>query len=108
MAYGTETVPHVDKIYGPGNIFVVLAKQKLYGVVAIDALPGPTETLLVADETADPDSGSGRSAGAGRARSDGLRHPADRFRESGRAGRGRAWRPTRAELERADDRRPIA
>ncbi|HEX3302318.1 MAG TPA: histidinol dehydrogenase, partial [Thermomicrobiales bacterium] len=54
MAYGTETVPHVDKIYGPGNIFVVLAKQKLYGVAAIDALPGPTETLIVADETADP------------------------------------------------------
>ena len=54
MAYGTESVPHVDKIYGPGNIFVVLAKQKLYGVAAIDALPGPTETLLVADETADP------------------------------------------------------
>jgi histidinol dehydrogenase len=54
MAYGTETVPHVDKIYGPGNIFVVLAKQKLYGVAAIDALPGPTETLLVADESADP------------------------------------------------------
>jgi histidinol dehydrogenase len=53
MAYGTETVPHVDKIYGPGNIFVVLAKQKLYGVAAIDALPGPTETLLVADESAD-------------------------------------------------------
>src|SRR5687767_2379157 len=54
MAYGTETVPHVDKIYGPGNVFVVLAKQKLFGVAAIDALPGPTETLLVADETANP------------------------------------------------------
>jgi histidinol dehydrogenase len=54
MAYGTETVPHVDKIYGPGNIFVVLAKQKLYGVAAIDALPGPTETMLVADDTANP------------------------------------------------------
>jgi histidinol dehydrogenase len=54
MAYGTETVPHVDKIYGPGNIFVVLAKQKLYGVAAIDALPGPTETLLIADDMADP------------------------------------------------------
>ena len=53
MAYGTETVPHVDKIYGPGNIFVVLAKQKLYGVAAIDALPGPTETLLIADKFAD-------------------------------------------------------
>jgi histidinol dehydrogenase len=54
MAYGTETVPHVDKILGPGNIFVVLAKQKVYGVVAIDSLPGPTETLLVADDSADP------------------------------------------------------
>ena len=53
MAYGTETVPHVDKIYGPGNIFVVVAKQKLYGVTAIDALPGPTETLLIADASAD-------------------------------------------------------
>lgn len=53
MAYGTETIPHVDKILGPGNIFVVLAKQRVYGSVAIDALPGPTETLLVADETAD-------------------------------------------------------
>jgi histidinol dehydrogenase len=55
MAYGTATVPHVDKIYGPGNIFVVLAKQKVYGSVAIDQLPGPTETLLVADDSADPE-----------------------------------------------------
>ncbi len=54
MAYGTDAVPHVDKIYGPGNIFVVLAKQRVYGTVAIDQLPGPTETLLVADESANP------------------------------------------------------
>jgi histidinol dehydrogenase len=54
MAYGTESVPRVDKILGPGNIFVVLAKRQVYGHVAIDGLPGPTETLLVADETADP------------------------------------------------------
>ena len=54
MAYGTETIPHVDKILGPGNIFVVLAKQRVYGVVDIDQLPGPTETLLVADESANP------------------------------------------------------
>ena len=54
MAYGTAAIPHVDKIYGPGNLFVVLAKQRVYGVVAIDQLPGPTETLVVADETADP------------------------------------------------------
>jgi histidinol dehydrogenase len=54
MAYGTETVPHVDKIFGPGNIFVVLAKQRVFGAVAIDQLPGPTETLIVADESANP------------------------------------------------------
>jgi histidinol dehydrogenase len=55
MAFGTESVPHVDKIYGPGNIFVVLAKQRVYGIVAIDQLPGPTETLIIADESADPE-----------------------------------------------------
>ncbi|MGH2616395.1 MAG: histidinol dehydrogenase [Thermomicrobiales bacterium] len=55
MAYGTESVPHVDKIFGPGNIFVVLAKRRVFGIVAIDQLPGPTETLLVADESADPE-----------------------------------------------------
>jgi histidinol dehydrogenase len=55
MAYGTESIPHVDKILGPGNIFVVLAKRRLYGVVDIDQLPGPTETLVVADGTADPE-----------------------------------------------------
>lgn len=54
LAYGTESVPHVDKIYGPGNIFVVLAKQRVFGTVAIDQLPGPTETLLVADAAANP------------------------------------------------------
>ncbi|MEX1158135.1 MAG: histidinol dehydrogenase [Thermomicrobiales bacterium] len=53
MAFGTTSVPKVDKILGPGNIFVVLAKRQVYGDVAIDALPGPTETLLIADETAD-------------------------------------------------------
>lgn len=55
LAYGTESIPHVDKVFGPGNIFVVLAKKKVYGVVAIDQLPGPTETLIVADESADPE-----------------------------------------------------
>ncbi len=54
MAFGTESVPRVDKILGPGNIFVVLAKRQVYGEVAIDALPGPTETVLIADDSADP------------------------------------------------------
>jgi histidinol dehydrogenase len=53
MAYGTESVPRVDKVLGPGNLFVVLAKRRVYGAVDIDQLPGPTETLVVADDTAD-------------------------------------------------------
>jgi histidinol dehydrogenase len=52
MALGTDSVPKVDKILGPGNIFVVLAKRQVYGEVDIDALPGPTETLLIADDSA--------------------------------------------------------
>ncbi len=55
MAYGTETISPVDKIVGPGNIFVTLAKRQVYGIVDIDQLAGPTETLLIADETAGPD-----------------------------------------------------
>lgn len=55
MAYGTESVPRVDKIVGPGNIFVVLAKKRVFGDVDIDQLPGPTETLLIADESARAD-----------------------------------------------------
>lgn len=53
LALGTESVPRVDKICGPGNIFVVLAKKLLYGTVGIDGLPGPSEVLIIADETAD-------------------------------------------------------
>jgi histidinol dehydrogenase len=55
LAYGTQSVPRVDKIVGPGNIFVVLAKRQVYGLVDIDGLPGPTETLVIADSEADPD-----------------------------------------------------
>lgn len=55
MAYGTVSVPRVDKVLGPGNLFVVLAKRRVYGAVAIDQLPGPTETLVVADDSADAD-----------------------------------------------------
>lgn len=55
LAYGTASVPKVDKILGPGNIFVVLAKKRVFGDVDIDQLPGPTETLVVADDTAPAD-----------------------------------------------------
>jgi histidinol dehydrogenase len=55
LAYGTETVPAVDKICGPGNIYVLLAKKVLYGVVGIDGLYGPSEVIIIADETANPE-----------------------------------------------------
>jgi len=54
MAYGTETIPNVDKITGPGNVFVIEAKRQAFGHVGIDFLAGPTEVLIIADETADP------------------------------------------------------
>ena len=54
MAFGTETIPRVDKITGPGNIFVTLAKKAVYGHCDIDMLAGPSEILIVADKTADP------------------------------------------------------
>lgn len=54
MAYGTESIPDVDKIYGPGNIFVVTAKRRVSGTVGIEFLPGPTETLIIADDGANP------------------------------------------------------
>ena len=54
LAYGTQSVPKVDKIVGPGNIYVATAKKQLYGVVDIDMIAGPSEILILADETADP------------------------------------------------------
>ncbi len=54
LAYGTESIPRVEKIVGPGNVFVVLAKQAVSSIVGIDGIPGPTETVVVADATANP------------------------------------------------------
>ena len=54
LAFGTEKIPKVDKIVGPGNIFVATAKKLLYGIVDIDMVAGPSEILIVADKTADP------------------------------------------------------
>jgi histidinol dehydrogenase len=54
LAYGTESIPAVDKICGPGNIYVALAKRYVYGVVDIDSIAGPTDIIVLADETADP------------------------------------------------------
>lgn len=55
LAFGTESVPRVDKICGPGNIYVFLAKKLVYGVVGIDGLQGPSEVVVIADESANPD-----------------------------------------------------
>ena len=54
LAYGTESIPKVDKIVGPGNIYVALAKKAVYGPVSIDSIAGPSEILVIADETANP------------------------------------------------------
>lgn len=54
LAYGTQTIPKVDKIVGPGNIFVALAKRNVFGHVSIDSVAGPSEILVLADETANP------------------------------------------------------
>ncbi len=54
LAYGTECIPKVDKIVGPGNIYVALAKKAVYGHVSIDSIAGPSEILVIADETANP------------------------------------------------------
>ncbi|MBT8454359.1 MAG: histidinol dehydrogenase [Deltaproteobacteria bacterium] len=55
VAYGTESIPRVDKVVGPGNIYVACAKRLVYGVVDIDSIAGPSEILVVADEGADPE-----------------------------------------------------
>ena len=54
LAYGTESIPKVDKIVGPGNIYVALAKKAVYGHVSIDSIAGPSEILIIADDTANP------------------------------------------------------
>ena len=54
MAYGTASIPRVDKILGPGGLYVILAKRRVFGQVGIDQIPGPTETMLIVDDTVDP------------------------------------------------------
>jgi histidinol dehydrogenase len=55
MAYGTKTIPAVDKVYGPGNAYTCEAKRQVFGTVGVDSLPGPSEVMIIADETARPD-----------------------------------------------------
>ncbi len=76
LAFGTQTVGVVDKICGPGNLFTTLAKRQVYGIVGIDGLPGPTETMIIADDGADPQLVAADLACSGRARRSRQRHSA--------------------------------
>ena len=67
MAYGTASVAKVDVISGPGNLYVTLAKQAVYGQVGIDSLAGPSEVLIIADQSANSIPRGRGSAGTGRA-----------------------------------------
>ncbi len=51
LAFGADPIARVDKIFGPGSLFTTLAKRQVFGIVGIDGLPGPTETVVIADET---------------------------------------------------------
>src|SRR5208282_5752077 len=55
MAYGTQTIAAVDKIFGPGNAYVCEAKRQVFGAVGVDLLPGPSEVMVIADDSARPD-----------------------------------------------------
>jgi histidinol dehydrogenase len=55
MAYGTKTIPAVDKVFGPGNAYTIEAKRQVFGTVGVDSLPGPSEVMVIADESARPD-----------------------------------------------------
>jgi sulfopropanediol 3-dehydrogenase len=79
MALGTETMAPVDMIVGPGNAYVAEAKRQLFGRVGIDLLAGPTETLIIADDTVDGDDQRNRSARTSRARPDLARRVAHQF-----------------------------
>ena len=107
LAFGTETVPRVDKIVGPGNAWVAEAKRQLFGEVDIDAVAGPSEILVIADEQRRSAAGRRRSAVAGRARRRGLRGPGDDVAGAGRgdgAGRRRAARDAAAARDRRASR----
>ncbi len=92
LAYGTESVPRVDKIVGPGNAYVAEAKRQVFGQVAIDMVAGPSEILVIADGGLQPSNRGGRPPQPGRARQERLGGAGDRQRGPGpgRPGRHRA------------------
>ena len=94
LAYGVEGIPAVDKIVGPGNLFVALAKKHVYGEVDIDSIAGPSEVVLIADASADPRYVGGRPDQPGRALA-GCEHPPELGTRADRPGcrcaRRAAW-----------------
>ena len=88
LAYGTETVPQVDKIVGPGNAYVAAAKRRVFGVVGIDMVAGPSEILVICDGRTNPGLGRDGPVLAGRARRDGAG-------DSAVPGRGSSSMPSR-------------
>ena len=91
LAFGTRSIPRVNKIVGPGNIFVALAKKAVYGHVSIDSIAGPSEILVIADESGQPPVCGGGPAEPGGARRAGQRHPGDHQHGTGREGVRRRW-----------------
>jgi histidinol dehydrogenase len=88
LAYGTATVPAVDKITGPGNAYVASAKRRVFGTVGIDMIAGPSEILVLADGRRQPGLGRDGPVQPGRARRAGAAHPAQSRRRLHRAVRG--------------------
>ena len=107
MAIGTETIAPVDMLVGPGNAFVAEAKRQLYGRVGIDLFAGPTETMVIADDTVDAEIVRHRPARPGRARLQLARRPRHQLAPAGRghAGGGRA--PARDPADRRDRARLV-
>ena len=90
LAYGTQSIPAVDKIVGPGNIYVATAKRKVFGKVGIDMIAGPSEILVLADGSCDPRMGGGRPVKSGRARQAGKPGACHRQRSPCQSGTGGA------------------
>ena len=85
LAYGTESVPAVDKIVGPGNVYVATAKRKVYGKVGIDMIAGPSEILVLADGGCNPAWVAARPAQPGRTRQAGQPGAGHRQRGAGQS-----------------------
>ena len=102
MALGTESIDPVDMLVGPGNMFVAEAKRQLFGRVGIDLFAGPTETLVIADETVDGELCAADLLGQAEHGPDLARHPAHRAR---RGSPGRRWPRSSASSGLLADRR---